>query len=740
MEDQTMDNYEKASQYVLNYISQNDIEYGELDDEIQAEYKKFQNQFSPEKLNSIPDQDLLASLFINQENKKSNLCYILEYDSTNKMYFGSISGGSSYKFTLFQNNTKKWMTGTSKNNKEISNEEAIAIAKKIRHFLINGCNLINSISLNTEEDYNYLDERLHQIDEALAEYSWIQKYFHMIYPDKIMCWYARSWQDHILRGLGIHPSSHYYVKNGQLQLICKKTGLNGTDFRRISSEYLGDIIHFYRLGSSDQVQNYSKQWAKGNYVAIGWPKLGDLKQYYLGNKLDKPKLTQSLGDRYYPNNRNVASRKAGEIETFLNTFPNDKFVIMNGNQLIGLVDHLGSYYYDPSTPMSHCRQGAWHQIFNPQETLPKPEGNLTTCVELKDPENVYYLYQRYFHPNEFLNTQTAKDTSKDIYHTGITSSFERNRIIFGAPGTGKSFTLNQDKDQLLINNPNNYERVTFYPDYTYAQFVGCYKPVSNKDTISYQFVPGPFMRIYAKALQSAQANNPEPYLLIIEEINRARVASVFGDIFQLLDRDQNQTSEYDIQPSEEIKQYLAHELKCDVSKITKIKLPDNLFIWATMNSADQGVFPIDTAFKRRWDFEYIDIDHNDNLITGAVDLIKDDPSSKVNWNTLRKAINNKLSHEFNINEDKLIGPFFISKNITQAQSSTNDYMPDQDLFRKVFKNKVLMYLYEDAARVYRNKLFPNCEASRYSTVCKAFDTLGLSIFGDDFKENYYDQA
>ena len=208
------------------------------------------------------------------------------------------------------------------------------------------------------------------------------------------------------------------------------------------------------------------------------------------------------------------------------------------------------------------------------------------------------------------------------YHTGFISGFERNRILFGAPGTGKSYTLNKEKDVLLnLDSATNYERVTFHPDYSYANFVGTYKPVPYKDedgrdSITYKYVPGPFMRVYVKAILNGRTENVKPYLLIIEEINRANVAAVFGDIFQLLDRDENGVSEYPIQTSEDMKKYLADELDGDPSEFEKICIPDNMFIWATMNSADQGVFPMDTAFKRRWDFTYLGIDDSENDLVG----------------------------------------------------------------------------------------------------------------------------
>ncbi len=244
-----------------------------------------------------------------------------------------------------------------------------------------------------------------------------------------------------------------------------------------------------------------------------------------------------------------------------------------------------------------------------------------------------------------------------------------NRILFGAPGTGKSYKINEDKGKLLgEDNETDYERVTFHPDYSYANFVGTYKPVPTKtkdaqgnevDAITYEFVPGPFMRVYVNALMSGRTENPKPYLLIIEEINRANVAAVFGDIFQLLDRGGNNVSEYPIQASEDIKKYLADKLGGDPELYAKIRIPDNMFIWATMNSADQGVFPMDTAFKRRWDFTYIGINENDKELEGKYVLLADDKSQKVEWNTLRKLINCYMAKK-GVNEDKQLGPYFIS--------------------------------------------------------------------------------
>lgn len=341
------------------------------------------------------------------------------------------------------------------------------------------------------------------------------------------------------------------------------------------------------------------------------------------------------------------------------------------------------------------------------------------------------------------------------YKTGYQSKYGRNRILFGAPGTGKSFTLNGDRKELLYGDREvdeetidrslygEYERVTFHPDYSYANFVGTYKPVPCKDdqghdAITYSYVPGPFMRTYVKALLNSRTDSPKPYLLVIEEINRANVAAVFGDVFQLLDRDDDEVSEYAIQASEDIKKYLAEKLGGDPEEYAEIRIPDNMFIWATMNSADQGVFPMDTAFKRRWDFTYLGIDDSEDGIKGKTVVLGEGQYKRVvEWNKLRKAINDELL-TYKVNEDKLMGPYFISKkNLPEGTEI------DVKTFTRIFKNKVIMYLFDDAAKQKRLTLFGGCDEkskSQYSKICSEFDKKGVYIFCDAISNQFIDSV
>lgn len=396
------------------------------------------------------------------------------------------------------------------------------------------------------------------------------------------------------------------------------------------------------------------------------------------------------------------------------------------------------------------RNGPGNQIIIPNDYVPKENferiknraGIYISAIKKDELKDYIEKYDNRPYQASSLADLTQDGNSVDDtpinYYTGLSSEFERNRILFGAPGTGKSYTLNKElKDLIGADNDNDYERVTFHPDYSYANFVGTYKPVPSEDeegneTITYKYVPGPFMRVYAKALKNAQEANPKPFVLVIEEINRANVAAVFGDIFQLLDRGENGVSEYPIEASEDIKAYLSENLGGSLEKYSKIRIPDNMFIWATMNSADQGVFPMDTAFKRRWDFTYLGINDNDEKIQGKYVDILGNGSQIVEWNKLRKAINDYLANE-KINEDKQLGPYFISKNIVVPDSGDEI---DRTKFNRVFKNKVIMYLFEDAAKQKRARVFDGCPDNsryRYSEICREFTKNGIEIFNKEIK-------
>lgn len=481
------------------------------------------------------------------------------------------------------------------------------------------------------------------------------------------------------------------------------------------------------------------------HVCIGWSAMGDLSEIS-----SKEELTV-LYEEHFDKNPRGKGQDVGQVWRFLNDMQIGDYVIFAENSVFHIGRVESDYYYDDT---ENQEQSADYKSTRKVRWLKK---NISRSVLSSNLHKSLMTAMSIFTLNDYKSavadllcgtyvkdeerTEVEEEIMDLIFNTSIKTKYERNRIVFGAPGTGKSYKLKADCEEMMSSSDGSFERVTFHPEYSYSQFVGTYKPVMGEDgeTIIYNYVPGPFMRMYVEALKSGRTENPQPHLLLIEEINRAKVAAVFGDVFQLLDRDDDGVSEYDIQASEDIKKYLAKELGGSPENYNRIRIPNNMFIWATMNSADQGVFPMDTAFKRRWNFEYLGIDENAEKIAGIGKIILEGSDETIEWNRLRKAINAKMSSsEFKINEDKLMGPFFLSKKA--IASNENGIIINKKAFIDAFKSKVIMYLYEDAVKQGKHRFFDGCpDTGKYSAVCDAFDKIGTKIFGATFREDFYDK-
>ena len=741
--------YHRAAEHLKSCVVEEGIEISTSSEDIEQALETFKKMYSPEILEALNDDELLSTLFYTMGDNTNALCCWLEMNKECRSYFGSIAGGSAYKFGLFQRKeTGVWTTGSPQKPQELNEEEALALGKSIRDALVKGVHVIREADLNTLDDYEKLDDALKaEVGAQYYSWGWVHKYYSIICNDKLCGFHSTDWQMHVLRALKIKPSDKYYARSGQISIIQNYTGWYYRQLFDVFAERFGEPRQFIRLGSTGDDKHYAAEWAKRGVVAIGWSGLGDLSNYVKGESIDRKEVQYQLKDMYYQSDERTASRKAGEICRFYKSDKSTVFVVMDGLKLIAMADDIGDYYYDPSSSMAHQKTATWKFVFDDESKLPEQsEGKLTSCYQMNNEDNLLFLYDRYYYGKDNGNTlehsipqENMEEPQESVeFSTGYKSSFSRNRILFGAPGTGKSYTLNKEAKMLIgKDNEDDYERVTFHPDYSYANFVGTYKPVPFVDehgnnVITYSYVPGPFMRVYVNALRNSRTNNIKPFLLIIEEINRANVAAVFGDIFQLLDRDENNVSEYPIQASEDIKTYLAKELGGVPADYAKMRIPDNMFIWATMNSADQGVFPMDTAFKRRWEFTYLGIDDSDDDIRGKYVVVGSKERQRIEWNELRKAINEFLANK-EINEDKQLGPYFIARNIVVPADGGDEI--DSEKFCDVFKHKVLMYLFDDAAKQKRSKLFEGSSKgqTRYSKICEAFDEQGIGIFHGDIQ-------
>ena len=283
-----------------------------------------------------------------------------------------------------------------------------------------------------------------------------------------------------------------------------------------------------------------------------------------------------------------------------------------------------------------------------------------------------------------------------------TNSLHLQVIYYGAPGTGKSYSIKELTQEAEADK--RVFRTTFHPDSDYATFVGCYKPTKvrkpvrdmagnialdkNKneiyeESITYQFVPQAFTNAYVKAYQTT-----EPVYLVIEEINRGNCAQIFGDLFQLLDRDDAGYSKYPIIADTDLGNHIRERLQSvhiegideAILEGQELVLPSNLYILASMNTSDQSLFPIDSAFKRRWDWKYIPIEDAGKGYTIKVN------GHEYNWWTFLEAINKEV-FELTNSEDKQMGYFFVRR-------------PDGVIDAETLVSKVYFYLWNDVFKDY----------------------------------------
>ena len=788
------DEYEQAARFAEKYVQKHHINiYKKVDS-----YTKFRDDFyekyGPDKLKAIKDSDLLEKMFYTSAKTNDSLCYWLERKDTN---WGSIFGGSVYKFKVNQKDkTRQWYV----DGKKTDEATALKKGKEIRDMLVQGSQLIENSELNCIKDYTVLNKKMKKILGKYHEINWIHKYFSVLYPKKLSGYHTKEWQEFILKCFLIHPSDKYYVRSGQIALISKYCDWEYPNLWEMTAKKFGEKpCSFYQLNTEYDNQNYYSDLNKNQYVGIGWTKeLGDLSELYkndsdykvnkIKNKLLKEdkelagqmtsfyhnnteivfvfdedgiasSLADDIGDYYYIESAKVGHRKKAKYH---NCFSGEKlideddgkdYVCREIKNDINQMFLFKRYYYEKDEFENRNGFYEWEKNYTDQSdktnqdyvdylnSLKINEDRFEQTIfaetnirrlqskqrELRRQDRTKQkkasALEKYI---EYLKERGANEMIDLKFDSKLKIDKKRNRIVFGAPGTGKSTLVDEECEYMIKEYGAEFERVTFHPDYTYSQFVGTYKPYMEGDDIQYRFVPGPFMRVLSKAYQNILSEEKtKPFILIIEEINRANVAAVFGDVFQLLDRNKKGISDFSIEASEDIKNYLSMVFDADSNSFDKIRIPNNMFIWSTMNSADQGVFPMDTAFKRRWDFEYLDINHNEEkLVPFRVSI--NGYKKKIEWNDLRKEINNRLTM-IGINEDKLLGTFFIKKE-------------DKDSFNKVFKEKVLMYLFEDAAKQKRKDIFNTDifgqEQMLFSKICSYYDTHGIDALHPAISEKF----
>ena len=374
--------YKRAADILTKHIEESGLELPSNDDVTEQCRAEFMERYSPDKLEALSDSELLEYIFYSDGDNSESLCYWIERNPQCREFFGSISGGSAYKFGLFKKkDTGVWTSGSANNSKELTDEEALQLGKSIRDALVNGSRLIAEANPQTIEECEKMDDDLKElIGDQFYNMAWFHKYYAITTGDILSCYHNDVWKYHILYALLIKPSEKSYARSGQIAMVRRYANMSYNAMHHVIVDKFGMPKTFVRIGTTDEKMNYTDEWKKRSVVGIGWKDIGSLDSYLYGAGIDKKPIAEKLQEIYYGNDARTASRKAGELVRFYKTNEDTVFVAMSGERLIAFVDGIGNYFYDSSSDMSHMKPGRWHENFTPADVLPeKSEGKLTSC-------------------------------------------------------------------------------------------------------------------------------------------------------------------------------------------------------------------------------------------------------------------------------------------------------------------------------------------------------------------------
>lgn len=580
-----------------------------------AGYENFRRRFGPDRLARLDGVELLEEMHGRGSNDR--LMYWLEYkndDELRSVMLGNIGGGSALKFGLFfRRETETWFAaGGSPGGHAITVAEAIRLAGEQRDQLLAGARLLEDLPANaTDEHYRRLQEQMNAVAPIVSDAAWGHKYFHLIAPDKVDCYHTPVWQRFmLLKMLQLPPAGEgRYLCAGRFVELARELDAPMNHAMRCL-ETFGCPYRYWRVGTSDgkRPRNRWDMMRDGQFVAVGWADLGDL-QELLATDDAKAGIRRLLEEKE-PNTASALSNAARQITHFGKTIAiGDLVVAADGGTVLGIGQVMGEYSYEPGSDFPHRRTVRW--LSHEEWKLPQPEGLQTTVCELgKYPENLLEIEKRSRTGERGFGDALGSDAGKLAPLLGIPARIqavlERKSqvILYGPPGTGKTYwaertahglaaratfgrsfeQLNATEREAIIGTDQQAGQVRlccFHPAYGYEDFIEGYRPETVDGRMTFTLRTGVFKQLCHDAVV-AGAN--KPFYLIVDEINRGDIPRIFGELLTVLEKDKRGKS-----------------IALPVSGQT-FRVPPNVFLIGTMNTADRSISLLDAALRRRFGF------------------------------------------------------------------------------------------------------------------------------------------
>lgn len=646
-------------------------------EQLKTYYRTFRDNFGPDVLKRLDGEALLLKM--HTHGSKDSLAYWLEFKNDSEfpsLKFGGIGGGSALKYGIYyRQEAGKWMTGSPQKQIELSVEQAIARAHEHRAQLLKGVDLLAGLSsTGSDDDYLKLQQAMDQDAPEVSRMSWGRKYFTLLYPDKLDDFYNSEWERfHLIKMLQLPPSGDgRYLASGRFIEIARQLQMPLAQLTTILNRRNGPPRDYWRIGttSGDKGESYWQAMRDGGFAAIGWDELGDLGQPEY-KQLWKDAIKGRMATAYPQYAPQLAGKKGEEVFRFAAEInEGDTVVAAQGARVLGIGRVEGAYYLAAeSERFRHRRPVTW--LSTDEWSMPVSEGLQTTVWRFKkDQANLLAIEERLLAPVVQTHGPTLPTPHSPPKLLGVAgqiqSVLERKGqvILYGPPGTGKTYWAERAVQDLAA--PSRFGRpyealdegqrealsegtlkmapcirfCCFHPAYGYEDFLEAYRPRSSDGQMQFVERDGIFKELCRDALEDSR-----PFYLVIDEINRGDIPRIFGELLTVIERDKR-----------------GKPITLPLTG-TKLVVPSNVYIVATMNTADRSIALLDSALRRRFGFIELMPDSSvfGTTVAGSIPLGKwlDALNSRITAYVGRDARNLQVGHSYFLEDGKPISEFKI---------------------------------------------------------------------------------